>query len=439
MRVVVVGAGFAGLRAALALVNAGVDVTVVEAGQRVGGRVRTVRTPFVGDQYAETGAEWIDTHHLRLGELLDRYGIGRLGVGERWTSIRRWVAIDGRVLGPDDVRREDPEAFRQIEAFDEALEALGDGIADPASPAAHPQAAALDARSLADLASESGLGRIAALVKRRDAQGEFAAEPAEVSLLFVAQQRAYERVAAGDREVRAHRVDGGFSTVAQRMADELGERVVLGSAVTRLDIGDDTARVETLRGVHQADHVVVTCSLPALRAIAIAPGPPADLRAAIHGLGYGTITKTAVQWPVRTWRDGYLTTDGRAQRVYEPTVDQPGDPGILMSYCGGSGGHDWAALTHDDRASLAAAEMRLLHGMASEPLASVSRAWSAEARFGGSYAVYRPGEVTAYWDVLRAPWGRLHLAGEHVATCTGYMEGALESGDTVARRILASR
>jgi monoamine oxidase len=439
MRVVVVGAGFAGLRAALALSAGGVDVTVVEAGQRVGGRVRTVRSPFTGDQYAETGAEWIDSHHLRLGELLDRYGIGRLGVGEQWTSIRRWVAIDGRVLGPDDVRREDPEAFRQIEAFDEALEAAGAGISDPSHPTTHPDAAGLDGRSLADLATDLGLGRIASLVKRRDAQGEFAAEPSDVSLLFVAQQRAYQRLAAGDPEVRAHRVDGGFSTVAHRMAGELDDRVVLGEAVTRLDLDADVVRVFTTRGEYLADHVVVACSLPALRAIDIAPVPPTGLRAAIHGLGYGTITKTAVQWPVRTWRDGYLTTDGRTQRVYEPTVDQPGDAGILMSYCGGAGGHDWAALAHDERAHVAATEMRTLHGMASEPIASVSRAWSTEARFGGSYAVYRPGEVSAYWDVLRAPWGRLHLAGEHAATCTGYMEGALESGDTVARRILGSR
>lgn len=438
MRVVVVGAGFAGLRTALSLTAAGVDVTVIEAGQRVGGRVRTVRSPFMGGQYVETGAEWIDTDHARLGELLDRYGIQRLGKGEQWTSIRRWVAIDGVVLGPDDVRRVDPGAFEQIEAFDDALEAAGAHIADPARPLDHPDAASLDARSLADLAVDLGLGRIASLVKRRDSQGEFAAEPAEVSLLFAAQQRAYQRIAAGGGSVRAHRVDGGFSTVAERMATELGARLVVGMPVTRLDADSDTVRVATAAATHVADHVVLACSLPALRAIDLDPSPPDLLRDAIGGLGYGTITKTAVQWPVRTWRDGYLTTEGRAQRVYEPTVDQSGDEGILMSYCGGAGGHEWAMLDDAERVELAAAEMRVLHGMASDPIASTSRAWSIEPRFGGSYAVYRPGEVTAYWDVLRAPWGRVHLAGEHVAACTGYMEGALESGDTVARRILDS-
>lgn len=438
MRVVIVGAGFAGLRAASALVEAGADVTVVEAGPRVGGRVRTIRTPFAGGQYVETGAEWIDTHHVRLGELLERYGIRRLGAGEQWTSLRRWVAVDGAVLGPDDVRRVDPEALEQIEAFEDALERAGEALEDPARPTTHPDAAALDGRSLADLAAEMGLGRIAALVKRRDAQGEFAAEPAEVSLLFAAQQRAYSRRAAGGEVVRAHRVEGGLSTVAERLAAELGERLLLDEPVTSVEMDADAVRVRTARSEFLADHVVLACSLPALRAIDLRPEPPTPLRAAILGLGYGTITKTAVQWPVRTWRDGYLTTDGRTQRIYEPTVDQPGDEGILLSYCGGSGGHEWAALADDERAELAAAEMRLLHGMASEPIASVSRAWSTEPRFGGSYAVYRPGEVTAFWDVLRQPWHRIHLAGEHVATCTGYMEGALESGDTVARRIVES-
>ena len=79
-----------------------------------------------------------------------------------------------------------------------------------------------------------------------------------------------------------------------------------------------------------------------------------------------------------------------------------------------------------------------LHGLGAAPVAGVSRAWSAVEGFEGAYAVYRPGEVTAYWDVLRQPWESVHLAGEHVATCTGYMEGALESGDTVAARLLGS-
>lgn len=67
-----------------------------------------------------------------------------------------------------------------------------------------------------------------------------------------------------------------------------------------------------------------------------------------------------------------------------------------------------------------------------------SRAWSAHPRYGGSYAVYRPGQVTAFWEVLRRPHGRVWLAGEHAATWTGYLEGAVESGESVAGRIHAA-
>ncbi len=86
---------------------------------------------------------------------------------------------------------------------------------------------------------------------------------------------------------------------------------------------------------------------------------------------------------------------------------------------------------------LVAEDQRTMYQLSDAPLGGCSRAWSAEPRYGGSYAVYRPGQITAHWQVLREPCGPLHLAGEHVATCTGYLEGALESGETVATRLLS--
>ncbi|MFM8311701.1 MAG: flavin monoamine oxidase family protein [Ilumatobacteraceae bacterium] len=438
MRVVVVGAGLAGMRAAVRLRAAGADVIVLEAGTRVGGRARTVAAAFAGGQYAETGAEWVDTYHHRMAELMERYGVRRLGAGEQWTSIRRWVHLEGRLLSPDDLRREWPSTFEELDEFDRRLEHAAAGIADPARPTAHPDAAALDRSSLADLAAEVGLGRVAALIRRRDAQGEFAAEPGDVSLLFVAQQRAHQFSEGAGTVVRAHRVEGGVSRIAEGLASELGDVIERGVDVTAVEQDERGARVLSANGAYDADHVIVACSLPAARRIRLDPQPPPALAAAIGGLGYGAITKTAVQWAGREWPPGYATTDARVQRVYEPTIDQPGIEGILMSYCGGDGGLEWAQLSDAERVGLAAQGMRELHGLDAQQIGGTSRAWSSEPRFGGAYAVYRPGEVLAYWDVLRAPWGRVHLAGEHVATCTGYMEGALESGDTVADRLLAS-
>lgn len=438
MRVVVVGAGFAGLRAAEVLRSSGCDVVVVEGGHRPGGRVRTVGSPFVDGQYSESGAEWVDNIHPRMAELLDRYGVGLLGGGEQWTVIRRWMHRNGELMSPERVREVEPGLDRQLDAFDALIDAAADELADPSRPASHPRADELDRLSLADAADSADLGDLARLFKRRDAQGEFAAEPSQVSLLFVAQQRAHQREAAAGRDVIARRIAGGASQLAEAMARDLDGAVQFGEHLMAVDQDENGVTVRTDQRSLSADHVVLACSLVPLRQVQFGPAAPAPLSRAIHELGYGTVTKTSVQWAARTWPAGYATTSGLLQRVYEPTVDQSGTAGILMSYCGGDGGHEWATLAESDRIARATSEMRSMYGIAVDALGGWSRAWSTERRYGGSYAVYEPGQITAFWDVLRAPWGRVHLAGEHVATCTGYMEGALESGETVATRIVAA-
>ena len=438
MRVVVVGAGLAGLRATEVLQAAGCDVTLIEGGHRPGGRVRSVRAQFVGGQVVESGAEWIDSIHVRLLDKLDRFGIQRLGAGEQWTTIRRWIHRNGELLGPQQLRALQPGVYDELDEFDRVVEAAAHGITDPSRPWLHPDAAALDVQSLADVADQAHLGELARLFKLRDSQGEFAEEPVCVSLLFVAQQRAYHALHSAGVTVKSHRVAGGFSTVAEGMAAPLGDVLTFGEHLVGIEQDADGVVVSTDRRTLRADHVVVACSLIPLRQVAFHTAPPPALRAAIDELGYGTVTKTAVQWPERAWPSGYATTSGKAQRVYEPTIDQAGLPGVLMAYCGGDGGREWARLPEADRIALAATEMTAMHHLTDAPLDGFSRAWSNEPRFGGSYAVYHPGQVTAHWQVLREPWGRVHLAGEHVADCTGYMEGALESGETVAARIVGA-
>ncbi len=438
MRVVVVGAGFAGLRAAADLRAAGADVVLVEGGTRPGGRVRTVHSAFQGGQYSESGAEWVDSIHERLLAELDRLGIRILGSGEQWTDIRRWMHREGRLLTPKQVREADPDLDRQFDEFDRIVEDAAAGVVDAASPHLHPAAVSIDARSVADVIAEAGLGALARIFKYRDSQGEFASEPSQVSLLFLAQQRAHQRDASGGRHIIARRVEGGFSRVAECLAAELGDVVQYGEHFVGVSQDADGVTVHTDQRTLAADHLVLACSFVPLRRATFHDPLPPVLRDAIHQLGYGTVTKTCVQWSERQWPEGYATTDGRAQRVYEPSVDQPGPAGILTAYCGGDGGREWATLPEAERVTQIAQEMRSMHGITADVLGSYSRAWNTEPRYGGSYAVYEPGQVHRFWAAVREPWGRVHFAGEHVATCTGYMEGALESGETVASRIVAA-
>ena len=435
MHIVVVGAGLAGLTATHQLRRDGHHVTLIEAGSRLGGRARTIRAPFGDGQYVESGAEWIDTHHHRMLALLDRYDMQLQGEGQQWTTIRRWLHRDGRLQSPADLGR---EVHRQLEAFEAIVHEAAQTVEDPAQPQRSPMAAELDATTLADAADRAGLDDLARLFQRRDSQGEFAAEPGEVSLLFVAQQRAVSATNGARHVVRSHRVVDGVGTLAQRMAADVAEAISTNEALTTVEDHDDSVDVITSRRRIRADAVVLACSLVPLRAVRFDPPLPQPLARAIDELGYGTVTKTAIQFAERQWPAGYATVEGIAQRVYEPTVDQPGTSGVLMSYAGGDGGRALAATPERDRIRVIDAEMRAVHSIAATATAGFSRAWSAEPRYGGSYAAYGPGQITAFWEVLRRPHGRIWLAGEHVATWTGYLEGAVESGESVAKAIHAA-
>jgi monoamine oxidase len=435
LKVVVVGGGLAGLTATRRLARCGVDVTLIEAGSRLGGRARTVRAPFVEGQYVESGAEWIDTHHHRMRELLDRHGMELQGEGQQWTTIRRWLHHNGHLQSPADLGDNVRDQLASFEAIVDDAAAMVD---DPANPQRCVAAAELDSRSLASVAAEADLGDVAALFHRRDSQGEFAAEPDEVSLLFVAQQRAVSAAARADGVVRSHRVAGGMDRLVAGMAADVADNIAIGESLVAIRHSDDVVSIETSRRILEVDHVVLACSLVALRAVEFDPPLPDLLERAIGELGYGTVTKTAVQFAARQWPSGYATTDGSSQRIYEPTVDQPGVAGVLMSYAGGDGGRTLATMSEVDRMQLIERDMRGVHRIEAASTGGFSRAWSSEARYGGSYAVYRPGQVTAFWEVLRRPCGRIWLSGEHVATWTGYLEGAVESGERVADDIHAA-
>jgi monoamine oxidase len=448
MRVVVIGAGLAGLSAAESLVAGGADVTLIEAEQRFGGRTRTVHDSYIGGQYAESGAEWVDSIHWRMLDLMQRFGIETLGERMPWSTIRRWVYWNGVRHTGGDIDKLEPHVVEAIELYDNLCEAAVATMSDPSQPQLHPDAALLDSRSLADLIRESDLGPVGRLFARRNAQGEFASEPDKVSALFVAQQRAFEKSEVQRQGIGnlSSRVKGGVSQIAEALGRDLSQHprltLKLGCALTSVEQTSDGVVVgcSNSEGKFElaASHLVLACSLVPLRNVEFRSEIPAVLREAMWGLGYGAITKTAVQFSQRQWDSGYGTTDSLAQRLYDPSVDQDGESGIVMAYCGGNGGRELAIQSEAERIDAMTTDMRNIHGITVPSTGAFSRAWSIEPNYGGAYATYEPGQVTKFWDVLRQPWGRVHLAGEHVATCTGYMEGAVESGRDVADRILRS-
>src|ERR1051325_8749762 len=147
----------AGLACALDLRDAGANVVVLEAGDRPGGRVRTVT--FDDGRWVETGGEWIDTAHLNVQALLKRFSLRPGGGAPPWGGREAgWIGDDSNGLRPSrEVWLEDGHVRADFATFDHLVTMLARGIPDSARPHEHPDAASIDARSGADLFDDLGI------------------------------------------------------------------------------------------------------------------------------------------------------------------------------------------------------------------------------------------------------------------------------------------
>lgn len=409
--VVVVGAGLAGLRCAVDLATHGLDVVVVEARHRVGGRVWSHR--FADGQVCERGAEFVDSHHAAVLDLAAELG---LRISDRESD----VDIDSTLVdagGRPVPMRLHATLADDVGRWEHVLQSL-----DPAT--------ASDDASLAALIDSLGLSAVSRLVVGRDVRTEFMLPPEEISQRFAA--HVTSRQTAGRREV--HRIVGGNDQLAAglaRLCSAAGGRVVLGAPVASVDA--DNGRVRLVAGdVLEARAVVAAVPVPVLARLW--PGIPSGLAA----LGYGIGGKISVQFSRRLWRDlgrnGTVLSDRRWGHLWETTDDQDGDAGVLTNLLASHDGAAFAALPEAPEQLLAEIE-RIFPGARGLAGERVHTDWTNDPYSLGCYACAGPGQWVRAREAMAGPSGRLWIAGEHEDEFTGYMEGALRSGRRTAVRV----
>jgi monoamine oxidase len=308
---------------------------------------------------------------------------------------------------------------------------------DPADPPA--RSPELDRRSTADVLDEFDLGEEMRWLMEERARIEFGVDPDRVSLLFHAWLiKLTEEQPWSETEV--YRVQGGNDLLPRAFASRLGDRVLLRSPVTAFEAHRDRVEVHTGTETIVGHYAVMAVPLPALRSISFAPALPEPLRDAVASLQYGVATKTALQFDERFWRrlgySGHTITDVPLGMTWEATSTQGGRGGILMAYAAAGEGARLDALDEPERLAAVQAQLELVYpGARNHLVASASAAWLSDPYSGGAYAAFAPGQVTRFWRALRAPVGRVYLAGEHTDVYASYMEGAVRSGRRVAREI----
>lgn len=430
------GAGLAGIVAATDLRAQGWNVTVLEARDRVGGRVLTVREPFTDGQVAEAGPEFIDDAH---GRLLAR--VAALGLT---TKRRPPAGVRDDSVSFGGVTRTESQLPQSVAAgflaWQSALDELAVGI-DPESPDMSPRAEELDGRSAASLLDSLGLDDLTRFVIAGVTGSEYACDLAKLSLLFVAQQEALPTTG----ETEAMRVEGGNDQVPRLLAARLGDDVVLSSPVTSVKWTSSSVEVRAGNSVHRGRHLVVALPPPALRHVAFAPKLPSSVTAWVDAMELGAATKTITQYSERFWRRGgpnawgesLADTDYRVSWDATDTTDTVG--GILTAFTTAQYGESIGRLRDADRIDRVQGQVETVlsggavdHGLRG---GTFTRAWQHEQYTGGGYAHFRPGQLMPWWSALRQPVGPIRFAGEHTEALAGYMESAVRSGERVAAAI----
>ena len=450
-KVIVVGAGLAGLSAAYELTQAGHDVTVLEAQLRPGGRVLTLHEPFSDGLYADVGAIHIpDTHdftlkYVKLFHLpLDPPLPSNLAHTEylRGKRINITREEEGKGVPPNhpfDLAPEEKELghwgmWMKYTAPDHVLREIGDPAA-PDWPLGSLKK--YDEMTYTEFLRSQGLSSEAiALLNVAFLWGD---GPDTVSALTVLRDAVHTKKARNFYKIR-----GGNDLLPKAFAERLKGRIHYGAPVVRIEHRDDGVRAIFLQaGTHRAiagDYLICAIPFSVLSQVEISPPFSPAKQRAIEQLPYFSVARVSLQSRKRFWVDqglsGFAHTDLPIADVYNMTADQSGPRGILQSYSGGPEARQICGMEESERISFTLEQMeKVFPGFLENFEGGVSKCWDEDEWARGASAWFKPGQMSELWPHIARPEGRVHFAGDHTSAWIRWMQGALESGNRAAREV----
>ena len=451
-KIVVVGAGLAGLSAAHALKQAGYSAEVHEASDRVGGRCWTRRDAFADGQIAEHGGELIDQGHTHIRQLAQGLGL----------KLDNLLAAEQR--GTELIGYFDRSPYSYEEMTDD-IKAAWQKIHADVSAASYPttfeisteRGRELDNMSIVDWINEtfedgidSRIGQLLDVAYNIE-YGAECTEQSSLNLLYLLAYRGQGQFRVFGPSNEKYHVVGGNDQITDRLGAQLAGQITTGSelvAVRQNSSGTFTLTFAQQSGTKTvtADKVVLALPFSILRSsvdTSKAGFEPLKL-VAIREQGMGTNSKLHVQFSSRFWRsqgsNGETFSDRGYQNTWEVTRAQAGKSGILVDYTGGTIGASFGSGTPDSRARQFLAQL--------EPvLPGATRAWNGRATIDfwpgyrwtlGSYSYWKVGQYQRFAGIEGRRQDNCFFAGEHTSIdFQGYLNGAVETGQRAAAEILA--
>jgi monoamine oxidase len=429
--VVVIGAGFAGLAAAYELLSVGYDVAVVEARERVGGRVLSFDS-FVPSRFVEGGGELIGRNHPTWIAYAKKFGLEFMENAE--TDAKMPIVIGGELLSD----KRAAFLWKEMDAASKLMDRDAETVVED-EPWTTPNADALDHRTVAEWLR--GV-RASTLAKKGLAAQLISNNGVALDKQSYLGQIAQVKGGGVDKywtETEVFHCKGGNQQLAHRLVDAIGaERVKTRLPARAVRVEDDKVVVDLADGSEiTADDVIVTVPPAVWNKITFVPALPPTLTPQM-----GSNVKYLVSLKNRFWKDAKLSSnslsDGNTQFTWEGTDGQEGDaPAEMVAFSGGPGSEAMRAIpAHQREVAYKKDLAKRYPTLAKAFVAGRFMDWPAADWTMCSYSFSAPGQVTTVGPLLyKGIQDKIHFAGEH--TCykfVGYMEGALNSGVSVARR-----
>jgi monoamine oxidase len=448
LRVVVVGAGLAGLACARALRRAGAEVTVLEARSRVGGRTEGGST--ADGAPLELGGQWLGPTQTRMYELVAELGLETFPT---YNTGQHVVQLGGRTSRMGSRRGAVPKLspFVLADLFQGLTRFTRSARQVPLDePWRAPGADRLDGETFESWIRRNLRTEVGRTYFRVATEAIFAAEPGDFSalhaLFYAHSGTDFEGLISVDRGAQQDRIVGGSIKVAERLAEELGDAVHLGQVVVGVEHDGRGVRLATRGGtVHSADCAVITLPPVLAGRLGYTPALPSWRDQLTQRLPAGAVIKVFAVYDEPFWRaeglTGQAASDEGPVKITFDNSPPSGTPGVMLGFIEAGEARTWSRRSPKEREeAVIGCFARYFGSRARSHREYVERDWTAEEFTRGCYgAHFVPGTWTAFGLLLRRPVGRLHWAGtECSAVWNGYMEGAVRSGEEAAREVLAS-